>query len=1012
MSLCWIKNKTGLKMSLTALAAALALAGCGSDDDSTSPVASNPASTSGSPSSTPGNTTATPTAANLTQYVNPLIGTAPGSSSDPTAHGAGGNTLPAAGLPSGMVQWGPDTNNSPVTSSSYSTEVGSPSGYYYDQSDSGTQGILGFSLTHMSGTGGSGNNGEIPFSPMTDASNTTLAFSHSNETAKPGYYTVKLDNGIDVELTATLRSGFGRFTYPAGQPAILKIDTTRTNTYASTAGSVNQVSGTEISGYTNGGNFESTGAKVPVYFYAQFSSPWNTSSTISGGVATLNFDSGSTVLVKVGISYVSIDNAKQNVETENSGWDFNSVQAAADTSWNKKLSTIVVSKSTTDTLTNFYTALYHALWAPSIFSDVNGQYIGFDNATHTVSSGQGAQYSGFSTWDVYRTQMPLLAFLFPKETSDMLQSLVNDADQCGAIPRWVNDNYDSGTMIGDGGTNIVTTGYAFGATNFDTASALTHIIKQLNTNNQAMCRNAVAGDSNSIGTNGGRSTSLKFGYITSGESAIASSSLEYDLTDFAASQFANTLGNAWFAKQALGRSAGWQYSINTSLPTPLLEARNTDGTWINASQNTTTNFEQGSAEQYTWLLPQNLSGLFARLGGKSVVQSRLDTMVTNLNDGNGSQYLYIGNEPSFAVPWVYNWAGAPSKTSDVIQRIVATQFSNTPGGLPGNDDMGATSSWYVWAMLGLYPQVPGVAGFALSSPQFQKATITLENGNTITINADGAPSSNYIQGLNVNGSAVNTPWLSYDAVKNGGTLAYSMAASPSGWGTDASNAPPSYGLPEYPSISEAYNSQGFSADGSTNADGSGAAFDGSLNSFSSNALAAGYFGSGSYSNGMLTTLGASFTLPYNLATNQQQLDNVIAAGQTIDLASGGGTQVVFLGSAVNGGGTGSTGNVAINYTDGTSSTASLVMGDGTLNGSASRSPASSCNLTASLPAPDTVAVAMGYRNASNGTSGGNCSYLFSQAVPVLSGKTVKSVTLPSNVDKGKMHIFGIAMSSM
>jgi len=967
-----------IRNSTVGVALTLLLAACGGSNN-----ASPPASSAGGSSAPPagGGTSTPPALASLTQFVNPLIGTAPGTSPTPTAHGAGGNTLPAAGLPSGMVQWGPDTNTTPAANTT--AEPGSPSGYYYDFNT-----IAGFSLTHMSGTGGQGNNGEIPFTATTSLANLTQTFSHANEVAKPGYYAVALDNSVKVELTATLRTGFGRFTFPEGSPAFIRIDTTHTNTLTATTGSINQLSNTELSGFTVGGDFEGAASRVPVFFYAVFNQPFAPTSTVASGVATLSFTSATPVLVKVGISYVSMANAKANVNAENLSWDFDTVEANADAAWNQRLHSIAIAPGSAATMTNFYTALYHALWAPSIFSDANGQYLGFDGTVHTVVSGQSAQYSGFSNWDVYRSQMALRAMLYPTETSDMVQSLLNDADQCGAIPRWVNDNYDSGTIVGDGGTNILATSYAFGAQKFNTTSALNHIMAQLNTNNLAVCKNA---SGTVIGVNGGRSTYLKFGYITSGESAIASSSLEYNQTDFAASQFAAALGNTWMAKQALGRSAGWQYSINTASTPPLLEARSTSGAYLNETQTSTDNYEQGSAEQYTWMVPWNLTGLVNLLGGNATVQTRLDALRTQLNAGNGSANLYIGNEPSFAIPWVYNWAGAPSKTADLIRDIVTTQFAATPGGLPGNDDMGAMSSWYIWAMLGMYPEVPGVAGFALHSPQVSAATITLENGKTINISAAGAPNSGYVQSLQVNGKAVNTPWLSFADVANGGSVSYAMGSTPSAWGTDASNPPPSFGLPEYASIADAFNNQGFSLDTSVANTGLGAAFDGSLNSYSSVALA-GVIGS----SGTVTTLGATFSLPVNLTKNQQQLDNVVVAGQTIDMPAGStGTSLVFVGASGNGP---STGTVVVNYTDGSNTSAALTLDDGTLNGGGG-------TLT------NTVVALMPYRNTPTGGQDNTKSYLFSQAIAITPGKIVKSVTLPSNVSAGKMHIFGIAVAA-
>lgn len=332
------------------IAISLIFAACGGSNSAPSPSSSSggsqPSSPSGGGTSTSGGGSSTPPVeASLTQYVNPLIGTAPGTSPTPTAHGAGGNTLPAAGLPSGMVQWGPDTNTTPASSST--AEPGSPPGYYYDLNS-----IAGFSLTHMSGTGGQGNNGEIPFVATTTLANLTPTFSHANEMAKPGYYAVALDNSVKVELTATLRTGFGRFTFPANGPEFIRIDTTHTNTLTATTGAVTQVSSTALSGYTVGGNFEGAASRVPVYFYAEFNQPILSTSTVSSGVATLSFAPGAPVLVKVGVSYVSMANAKLNLDTENAGWDFDAVKNAADTAWNQRLHSIVVTPGSTTSMTN------------------------------------------------------------------------------------------------------------------------------------------------------------------------------------------------------------------------------------------------------------------------------------------------------------------------------------------------------------------------------------------------------------------------------------------------------------------------------------------------------------------------------------------------------------------------------------------------------------------------------------------------------------------------------------
>ncbi|OLL28381.1 alpha-mannosidase [Burkholderia sp. SRS-W-2-2016] len=715
----------------------------------------------------------------LTQYVNPLIGTLASTSPNPVPAGQAGSVIPAAGLPDGMVQWSPDTNTTPAPSTSQ--EPGSPAGYYYDLNT-----IQGFSLMHMSGAGCAGNGGEFPLMPTTDATRLVPGFSHANEHSVPGYYSVVLDDGIKVELTATLRSGFGRFTYPASQPSILVLDTTRTNTKANTSGAVTRVSATELSGSTVSQGFCNHTTPVTVYFDAVFDQPFASTSSIADGIAQLHFAAGSTVRMKIGISFVSAANAKLNLATENNAWDFDATRQAADTVWNHRLNAIQVSGGSQDDKIKFYTALYHTQLSPSVFSDVNGEYIGFDNTTHQVASGQGAQYTNFSGWDIYRSLIPLKALLFPRETSDMMQSLVNDADQCGALPRWVNYNVETGVMPGDSGSLMVAGAYAFGARNFDTQRALTHMMTVAN----------VPGTQCQIDTTAeGRGSYLKYHYITEDENGWgpASTTLEYASTDFAMSRFAGALGNTAFQQQELERSTYWENLLDTAATPPMLTARDDSGNWL--SPNDSSAYVEGNAEQYTWLVPHNVGGLFAKLGGNSTVTARLDTFFSQLNAGTTLPNFYMGNEPTFAVPWLYNWAGAPSSTQNTVRKIMTTVFGTGPDGLPGNDDLGAVSGWYVWGALGLYPEIPGVGGFAIGSPQFQAITVRIGDGHTLRIDAPGAPDSNYVQSLSVNGTAQTTTWLPLDALANGATMNFTMGDTPSTWGAKATDAPPSYPAP-------------------------------------------------------------------------------------------------------------------------------------------------------------------------------------------------------------------------
>ncbi|KAF7730863.1 hypothetical protein EC973_001381 [Apophysomyces ossiformis] len=711
----------------------------------------------------------------LTQYVNQFIGTLGSNAPDPVVSGEAGSVIPAAGLPLGMVQWSPDTNTRPTTNAS--EEPGSPAGYYYDYHT-----IESFSFMHMSGAGCEGNDGEFPVTATTDLNNLPPSFSHSNESTSPGYYSVLFDNGVRVELTATLRTGFGRFSFPPEQPAFVVLDATRTNTIAKTKGEITVLSNNTLTGSTMGVTFCHHRTPVKVYFYAEFDQPFLPSSNITQGKAEMRFPSASTVLMKIGISFVSANNAKENLETENPLWNFDKTKEDADTVWNQRLNRIQVTSDNRDDLVKFYTAFYRTQWAPSIFSDVNGQYLGFDNKTYQVKEGQKAQYTAFSGWDIYRSLMSLKGWLFPLETGDALQSLINDADQCGAIPRWVNYNVETGTMPGDSGSLMVAAAYAFGARNFDTAGALNHMKTMTNDPNSS-CQGITTAD--------GRASYLKLGYIGPGEAdGSASTTLEYASADFAISRFAAALGDTEFAKIELQRSENWANLIDTSAQPPILTARDYNGSWL---EPTDEYYVEGNAEQYTWMVPHNYEGLIEKLGGNEKVVERLDQFFSQLNAGTELPHFYMGNEPTFGVPWTYNWAGAPSHTQEVVQRIMKTAFSTQQDGLAGNDDLGSLSGWYVWAALGLYPVIPGVDGLAVSSPQFSSIKIQLGNKNILHINAPGAPEKNYIQNLQLNGNNITRSWLSLDMLANGGTLDFTMGENPSSWGTTTEDIPPSYG---------------------------------------------------------------------------------------------------------------------------------------------------------------------------------------------------------------------------
>lgn len=734
----------------------------------------------------------------LTPNVNERIGT-----------DNGGATSLLAGLPFGMVQWGPDTPN-PGGISTWTT-----TGYF-----NGATTIQDFSLTHLSGTGCGDGGGGLPVMPGTSGTSGTSggtagAFSPANETTRPGYYSVKLNNGILAELTATQRTGLGRFTWAAGQAAQLTM-TAASHDYPWGGTIVPGGAGAPLSvqGSWQGGNFCNDHQPYPVYFYATFDQPFT--SSVQGSKATLTFTPANAaplvVTMRVGLSYVSVANAQANLQQEQAGAGntlvtFDTASANADTAWNTRLNTIQVSGGSASDTTAFYTALYHASLAPSLISDANGDYPVFhsqpkyDSNGHplstpsanagTNSAGQPrAQYTTFSSWDTYRSLMPLMALTAPQQTSDMMQSLVNDGLACGnAFPQWIEGTTNSNVMPADTVSTIVAESYLYGATDFDTASALKIMLND-ETNPSASCTgNAVLP---------GLSQYMTLGYLpddagivvdSSHSRGTSSTTLEYASTDFAVAQFAQALGDSANATKLRARSGNWANVMKPNATTlngvsvTQLQPRNQDGTW---PAYTTTDPVEGDAEEYTWMVLHDIGGLFKLLGGDQAVIARLTAF---------EPQLIMTNEPMFATPWLFNWTSRPDFTQAAVANIAETQYLATPSGLPGNDDEGATSGWFVWAALGLYPLIPGEPGLTVASPRFTSAVIHLGNGQALTLSANSVQT--YIQSMKVNGAVWNSTWLPLATLKNGATIDFTLGSSaPSpAWGAypSATPLPPSPG---------------------------------------------------------------------------------------------------------------------------------------------------------------------------------------------------------------------------
>jgi predicted alpha-1,2-mannosidase len=930
--------------------------------------------------------------------VNPFIGTS--NSAD---------DFPGADSPFGMIQWSPDTPSRP-----------DGGGYSYGDSS-----ITGFSLTHLSGPG-CGGEGDVPVLPTTGSINTsaTEGFSHANESANAGYYSVTGNDGIKTELTTTMRTGMARFTFPATTQANLIFKLTGSQN-GDTNTQFNVVSSSEVSGQITSGHFCGAGVTYTLYFDMQFDRSFSAngtaavSATLAGpstgatspntaepknhptlhgklpaassgksttkpnlatpnasannGYVTFNTTSNQVVQAKVGVSFVSIANAKADIAAENPNFNFSATQSAAHSAWNSLLGKIDVAGGTASQQTVFYTALYHALIHPNVISDSNGQYLGVDGAVHTVGSGHSAEYSNFSGWDIYRTQAQLSALVDPSVASDIAQSMVDDYAAGGMFPKWMNNNGETYVMVGDPAASIIADYYAFGARNFDTSTALHDLVAEADSTNNIRPGNNYVANLGYVPSNGSEGCCNFYG--------PASTSLEYDSANFALSAFAGALGDTTDQTALANRAQNWRNLFNPA--SGYIQPRDSNGQWTGGFDPTSgTNFVEGDSWQYTPMVPFNLAGLITAKGGDAAMNSYLNTDLSQLTGGNG--YADLSNEPSLDIPWEYDYSGQPYNTQKIVRQVQDQIWTDAPGGLAGNDDLGTMSAWYVWSAIGMYPETPGTADLALGSPLFTQIVLSLPSGNTLTINApaaaDNAP---YVQSAAWNGAAWNNAYLPAGALSSGGTFAYTLGTSANtGWASGAGSAPPSYGGsgPQYTDV-------GVSNDNAS----TGADFDGVGYSYSATALANAGVTPGS----TITAGGSTFTWPNvaPAALYSAKPDNYEAVGQTIP-ATGSGS-IAFLGSATNGP---SSGNATVTYTDGSTSTVSLGFSDWTLNGG-----------SASVEAGNTIAVTTAYRNAASGTADQTKTYVFATTpVSLASGKTVASVTLPDTANQGALHVFAIA----
>jgi len=713
-------------------------------------------------------TAAAQSGADLASEVNPFIG------SGVSPLHTYGRTMPGAVMPFGMLFWSPD----PLGSGSYKS------------TDTAT---AGFSLTHVDGAG-CGLFGEVRVLPIEGDLQTpppqepnTYAFSYdpSSQVAQPGFYEVKSSSGIEVELAAAARSGIAQIGFPAGsQSHTLIIDLSR-NLSRVTDTQID-VQGKVITGSVAAEKFCQGDNHYRVFFALEVNREPASEGTFNeirlnrgsgsvsgprtGGYLTFPKDTR-TVPVRVAISYVSVANALLNLKREIPGWDFTKVRNDARAAWNEALGHVVVDGGDAEQRRVFYTALYHSLLAPSTFSDINSEYLGFDNVVH--SAGRHVQYANFSGWDLYRSQVQLVAMLYPKVASDMAQSLVVDAQQGGGLPLWPVANDDAHIMAGDPSDIILASAYAFGARDFDAKAALAAMLRGAD---DPRVHSRLYPERSNL------DEYLRKGYVTQNPlmawPGAASVTLEYANADFAISRFADALGDHTAGRAFLVRSANWRKLFDPNLK--YIRARDRKDQFLEGfTPGAAVGFMEGNSSQYTWMVPYDLNGVITAVGGPEAARVRLDDYFSKYGSmKSGDANFNIGNEPSFGNPWIYNWTDHPWRTQEVVRKTLGDLFRDVPGGLPGNDDLGATSAWAVLACLGIYPEIPAVGGVTLNSPIFSRVTLHLGTHPLRILAAGSSVENRYIESVTLDGVTVDDWWISWDRLSTASRLEFKLGERP------------------------------------------------------------------------------------------------------------------------------------------------------------------------------------------------------------------------------------------
>ena len=716
---------------------------------------------------------------NVTQYVNPFIGTKPVNNS------LSGSVFPGACMPFGLVQVSPDNYDAPEDPAS---------AYNYDEKT-----IVGFSHTHMSGTG-VGDLYDVLVQPITgtplwnpgDAtkprSGYRSAFSHATEKAKPGYYAVQLDDyKVNVELTATAHVGFHRYNFPSTDSAYVLFDMDHSLDKKRTYWVCKVIAAhlKQVDAYTVEGYRVITGwARLrKVYFVAKFDQPIKDAMFASGrrlmsGTDLINsnaakmavrFDTrqNKKVQMKVALSTTSIEEAYKNLQAELPGWDFESVVKKADEVWNKNLSVIEV-EGTVSQKQIFYTSLYRNCIQPNNLADADGSYSGTDFTIRKAND--GTHYSTFSLWDTYRATHPLYTLIAPQKDAAFINSMIRQYDTYGYLPIWQLWGDENYCMIGNHAIPVIADAMLKGITGFDYAKAYT------------ACKASSTKD------HPGSPFSLwdKYHYFPENlQSQSVSLTLEIAYDDWCVAQMAKHLGKKDDADFFTKRSAYYKNLYDDKIK--FFRAKNDKGDWINPFNplqyggNGGNPFTEGNAWQYFWYVPQDIPGLISLTGGKESFNAKLDTMFTlqaKDSDINGNASGFIGqyahgNEPSHHVAYLYDYSGQPWKTQMYVHKIMNELYNSTASGLSGNEDCGQMSAWYVFSAMGFYPVNPASGEYAIGSPLLKQSVIHLANGKTFTVNVANAGQT-YIQSIKLNGKPYTSLFLKHVDIEKGGELNFVM----------------------------------------------------------------------------------------------------------------------------------------------------------------------------------------------------------------------------------------------